>query len=132
MSQLFLASSSKLAWWPTIPGVTTGRMTCISLLAVVIIGKPGWRVRDGAICSSLCSKQVRQRYGFVVVGYVVMPEHIHLLISEPEKGDPSRVMQAIKQGFSRRVLKAVRKRRVATQRELFALGAGARVAAALL
>jgi hypothetical protein len=29
-------------------------------------------------------------------------------------------MQAIKQGFSRRVLKSVRKRQVATQRELFA------------
>jgi REP element-mobilizing transposase RayT len=43
-----------------------------------------------------------------------MPEHIHLLISEPEKGDPSRVMQAIKQGFARRVLKAARKRRAAT------------------
>jgi putative transposase len=66
---------------------------------------------------------VRQRYGFVVVGYVVMPDHIHLLISEPEKGDPSRVMQAIKQGYSRRVLKAVRKRRVAAQPELFAVGA---------
>ena len=68
-------------------------------------------------------EEVRQRYGFVVVGYVVMPEHIHLLIGEPEKGDPSRVMQAIKQGFSRRVLKSVRKRRVAAERELFALGA---------
>ena len=68
-------------------------------------------------------EEVRQRYGYVVVGYVVMPEHIHLLISEPEKGDPSRVMQAIKQGFSRRVLKAVRPRRVAGQQELFALGA---------
>jgi putative transposase len=66
---------------------------------------------------------VRQRYGFVVVGYVVMPEHIHVLISEPEKGDPSRVMQAIKQGFSRRVLKSVRKRRVAAQQELFAVEA---------
>jgi len=65
---------------------------------------------------------VRQRYSFVVVGYVVMPDHIHLLISEPEKGDPSRVMQAIKQGYSRRVLKAVRKRRVAGQQELFAVG----------
>ena len=32
-------------------------------------------------------------------------------------------MQAIKQGFARRVLKAVRKRRVAGQQELFALGA---------
>jgi putative transposase len=31
-------------------------------------------------------EQARQRYGFVVVGYVVMPEHIHLLICEPEKG----------------------------------------------
>ena len=31
-------------------------------------------------------------------------------------------MQAIKQGFSRRVLKSVRKRRVAAQQELFALG----------
>jgi putative transposase len=68
-------------------------------------------------------EEVRRRYGFVVVGYVVMPEHIHLLISEPEKGDPSRVMQAIKQGFARRVLKAARKRRAARQLELFALGA---------
>jgi putative transposase len=68
-------------------------------------------------------EEVRLRYAFVVVGYVVMPDHIHLLISEPEKGDPSRVMQAIKQGFSRRVLKAVRKRRAATQQERFADGA---------
>jgi len=68
-------------------------------------------------------EEVRRRYDFVVVGYVAMPDHIHLLISEPEKGDPSRVMQAIKQGFSRRVLKSVRKRRVTAQQELFAVGA---------
>ncbi len=30
--------------------------------------------------------QTRQRYSFVVVGYVVMPEHVHLLITEPEVG----------------------------------------------
>ena len=65
-------------------------------------------------------EQVRRRYNFVVVGYVVMPDHIHLLIGEPEKGDPSRVMQAVKQGFARRVLKTLRKRRVAAQQELFA------------
>ena len=65
---------------------------------------------------------VRQRYGFVVVGYVVMPDHIHLLISEPGERRSLRVMQAIKQGFSRRVLKSLRKRRVAAQQELFALG----------
>src|SRR4029077_8635162 len=54
-------------------------------------------------------EQVRQRYGFVVVGYVVMPEHFHLLLSEPEKGNPSVVMQALKLGFARRVL-ATRRR----------------------
>jgi putative transposase len=68
-------------------------------------------------------EEVRERYRFVVVGYVVMPDHIHLLISEPERGDPSRVMQAIKQGFARRVLKALRRRRPSTQQELFAVGA---------
>ena len=30
-------------------------------------------------------EQVRRRYGFVVVGYVVMPERIHLLISSPQE-----------------------------------------------
>jgi putative transposase len=45
----------------------------------------------------------RQRYLFVVVGYVVMPDHIHLLISEPEIGTPSTVMQVLKQRFARQV-----------------------------
>jgi putative transposase len=51
-------------------------------------------------------EQVRLRYQFAVVGYVVMPEHFHLLISEPEKGDPSVVMQVLKQPFARQVLQA--------------------------
>lgn len=33
-------------------------------------------------------EQVRRRYRFVVVGHVVMPEHVHLLLSEPERGNP--------------------------------------------
>jgi len=48
-------------------------------------------------------EQVRQRYEFVVVGYVVMPEHIHLLISELEKANPSVVIQALKLGKVRRL-----------------------------
>jgi putative transposase len=35
-------------------------------------------------------EQVRRRYQFVVVGYVVMPEHIHLLIGEPQEKTPRR------------------------------------------
>jgi putative transposase len=48
-------------------------------------------------------EQVRRRYQFVVVGYVVMPEHFHLLISEPEKGNPSTVIQALKLGIVRQL-----------------------------
>ena len=55
-------------------------------------------------------EQTRVAYDFVVVGYVVMPEHFHLLISEPEKGDPSAVLQVLKQRFARRVLSEVRRR----------------------
>jgi len=49
-------------------------------------------------------EEVRKGYNFVLVGYVVMPEHIHLIISEPERGTPSTVMQVLKQRFARKVL----------------------------
>jgi putative transposase len=45
--------------------------------------------------------EVRLRYGFELVGYVVMPEHVHLLVSEPSKGNPSKVVQVLKQRVSR-------------------------------
>ena len=35
-------------------------------------------------------EQVRIRYRLAVLGYVVMPEHFHLLITEPQTGTPSR------------------------------------------
>jgi len=46
-------------------------------------------------------EQARLRYRFVVIGYVVMPEHFHLLITEPEVGDPSVVMKVIKERFTK-------------------------------
>jgi putative transposase len=45
--------------------------------------------------------EVRDLYGFALVGYVVMPEHVHLVVSEPAKGTPSTVMQVLKQRVSR-------------------------------
>jgi putative transposase len=62
---------------------------------------------------------VRKRYQFVVAGYVVMPEHIHLLISEPQKKNPSTVMQALKLGFARRVLAQAKRKRNLAQGSLF-------------
>ena len=64
-------------------------------------------------------EQVRRRYGFVVVGYVVMPEHVHLLLSEPERANPSVVMQALKQGFARRLLRRLRRRSDSRQGSLW-------------
>jgi putative transposase len=45
--------------------------------------------------------KIRERYRFLLVGYVVMPEHVHLLISEPPKGTPSLVLKVLKQRVSR-------------------------------
>jgi len=64
-------------------------------------------------------EQVRRRYRIVVVGYVVMPEHVHLLISEPERGNPSTVMQVLKQRFARRVLGEQRRRQRTEQGSLW-------------
>ncbi len=44
--------------------------------------------------------EVHDRYEFALVGFVVMPEHIHLLIGESPKAMPSRVMQMLKQRVS--------------------------------
>jgi putative transposase len=49
--------------------------------------------------------RVRQEYGFLLVGYVVMPNHVHVLMSEPKKGTPSTVLQMLKQRVSRRMRK---------------------------
>ena len=62
---------------------------------------------------------VRRRYRVVVLGYVVMPEHFHLLISEPQRGTPSTVMQALKLGFTRRVLGEWKRRHRAEQPEFW-------------
>ena len=34
-------------------------------------------------------EQARRRYQFAVLGYVVMPEHLHLRMTMPRIGDPS-------------------------------------------
>ena len=46
-------------------------------------------------------EEVRLRHAFALLGYVVMPEHVHLLIGEPASGTPSRVLQVLKQKVSR-------------------------------
>jgi putative transposase len=46
-------------------------------------------------------EQTRRSYGLCVLGYVVMPEHVHLLLTEPETKALSTALQALKQSVSR-------------------------------
>jgi hypothetical protein len=52
-----------------------------------ITAKLGWPRRRDLFLQIL--EAVRQHYRFVLVGYMVMPQHIHLLISQPGQGTPS-------------------------------------------
>jgi putative transposase len=44
---------------------------------------------------------IRRRYGLFVFGYVVMPEHVHLLVSEPRRATLDRAIQALKTSVSK-------------------------------
>ncbi len=46
---------------------------------------------------------VRGRYDLVVAGYVLMPEHVHLLVGEPSRSTLSVVLQVLKQQTSRKL-----------------------------
>jgi putative transposase len=56
--------------------------------------------------------RIRERYHFLLVGYVGMPEHVHLLITEGPKCTPSLVLKVLKQRVSRDLRK--QRRRVPT------------------
>jgi putative transposase len=47
-------------------------------------------------------ERTRRSYGLRVYGYVVMPEHVHLLVSEPEVAVLARAIQALKISVARR------------------------------
>jgi putative transposase len=49
--------------------------------------------------------QVRIKHQFLLVGFVIMPEHVHLILNEPKGSSPSRVLQVLKQQISRSLRK---------------------------
>ena len=57
------------------------------------------RVRDTFVESL---ERTRRKYGFRVYGYVVMPEHVHLLLSETESEVLATAIQALKLSVARR------------------------------
>ena len=95
------------------------RGTYISSLVVATGGNRCWAAHAVAICFSRPWSRFAGVIGFMIVGYVVMPEHIHLLVSEPEEKNPSTVMQALKLGFARRILAREKRKRQPSQGRLF-------------
>jgi putative transposase len=47
-------------------------------------------------------ERTRQRYRLQVIGYVVMPEHVHLLLTEPSRASLARALQSLKISVARR------------------------------
>ena len=52
----------------------------------------------------LALERVRHAFRLRVYGYVVMPDHVHLLLSEPERQNLADALKSLKQGVSRRLL----------------------------
>ena len=49
-------------------------------------------------------ERIRRRFQLCVYGYVVMPDHIHLLLSEPHRGTLAEAIKSLKQGVARRLI----------------------------
>ena len=49
-------------------------------------------------------ERIRYNFHLRVYGYVVMPDHVHLLLSEPQYGTLADALKSLKQGVSRRLI----------------------------
>jgi putative transposase len=54
--------------------------------------------------------EVRKKYGIQLVGFVLMPEHVHLLIGESKLGMPSTVVHSLKLRVSKRMRRGNQKK----------------------
>ncbi len=51
----------------------------------------------------VCLEDMRRRFDMRIYGYVVMPEHVHLLLSEPEHGTLAEAIHYLKLSFTKRL-----------------------------
>jgi len=50
-----------------------------------------------------CLENMRRRFVMCIYGYVVMPEHVHLLVNEPEQGMLADAIHYLKLSFAKRL-----------------------------
>ena len=65
--------------------------------------QPGLGTMEARSVFENALEHTRERYGFVVMAYVVMPEHVHLLLSEPKERLLATAIQALKIAVARRL-----------------------------
>src|SRR5574338_206549 len=53
--------------------------------------------------------EVRKASGFLLIGWVLMPDHFHLLLKPERAEDTSRIMQRLKLRAAMQILKSLRK-----------------------
>jgi putative transposase len=66
--------------------------------------RPLFQTDESKTIFEIALDRIRHKFDLRVYAYVVMPEHVHLLLSEPEKGLLSDALKSLKQGVSRRRL----------------------------
>ena len=49
-------------------------------------------------------ERIRRSFRLCVFGYVTMPDHVHLLLSEPQRDTLAHAIKSLKQGVSRRLI----------------------------
>jgi REP-associated tyrosine transposase len=59
-----------------------------------------------------CLESMRDRFAMRIYGYVIMPEHVHLLVGEPDQGTLAEAMHFLKLSFAKRLNSMVQKRTV--------------------
>jgi len=56
-----------------------------------------------------CLESMRHRFAMRIYGYVIMPEHVHLLVSEPDQETVADAMHFLKLSFAKRLKSMVQK-----------------------
>jgi putative transposase len=66
--------------------------------------RPSFTEASAKITFENALERVRLSFSAYIYGYVVMPEHVHLLISEPPQATLAEAMKSLKQGVARRLI----------------------------
>jgi len=65
--------------------------------------RPNFLSADACATFVSALERVRQHHDRCVYGYVIMPEHVHLLVNEPERSNLAQAIKSLKQGVARRL-----------------------------